>query len=68
MTKSAWLPIALLVAGCSAEVPGETKREQQSIELDGSESTRVNLEMGAGELKVSSGASKLMEATRSRFR
>ena len=42
--------------------PGETRREQQSIELDGSGSTRVNLEMGAGELKVSGGAAKLMEA------
>ena len=53
MTKCGWLPVVLLVAGCSVDPPGETRREQQSIELDGSGSTRVNLEMGAGELKVS---------------
>lgn len=62
MTRFALLPIALVFVGCAAEFPGETRREQQSIELDGSKSTRVNLEMTAGELKVSSGATKLMEA------
>jgi len=62
MRKFAWLPIALVVAGCSVERAGETRREQQSIELDGSASTRVSLEMSAGELNVSSGAAKLMEA------
>ena len=62
MFKCAWVPVVFLVVGCGAETPGETRREQQSIELDGSASTRLNLEMGAGELKVSGGAAKLMEA------
>ena len=62
MTRFALLPIALVLVGCAAEIPGETRREQQAIELDGSKSTRVNLEMNAGELKVSGGATKLMEA------
>ena len=62
MIKYSWVPVVFLVVGCSAEPPGETRREQQSIELDGSASTRLNLEMDAGELKVSGGAAKLMEA------
>src|SRR4030095_882656 len=62
MTKIAWLPIALLAAACSMERAGETRRDQQSIDLDGSGSARVSLEMGAGELNVSGGAAKLMEA------
>ena len=62
MTRFALLPIALVLAGCAADFSGETRREQQAIELDGSKSTRVNLEMNAGELKVSSGTAKLMEA------
>jgi N-terminal domain of toast_rack, DUF2154 len=61
MVKFGWVPLALLVAACSVEPAGETRREQQSIDLDGSASTRVNLEMGAGELKVSGDAAKLME-------
>src|SRR4030095_12223426 len=62
MTKIAWLPIALLAAACSMERAGETRRDQQSIDLDGSGSARVSLEMSAGELNVSGGAAKLMEA------
>jgi N-terminal domain of toast_rack, DUF2154 len=62
MFRFAWLPVALLAAACSMEPAGETRREQQSIELDGATSARVNLEMGAGELRISSGAAKLMEA------
>jgi hypothetical protein len=62
MTKFAWLPISVLVAGCSGESAGEIQREKQSIELDGSESTRVTLTMEAGELKVSGGAMTLMDA------
>jgi uncharacterized protein DUF2154 len=62
MTKFAWLPIALLAAACSMERASETRRDQQSIDLDSSGSARVSLEMGAGELNVSGGAAKLMEA------
>ena len=62
MIKLAWLPIVLLAAACSIDSAGETKREQQSIDLDGSQSARVNLEMSAGELNISGGAAKLIEA------
>ncbi len=62
LVKSALLAFALVAAGCSFEQAGETRREQQSIELGGSSSARVTLEMGAGELKVSSGTTRLMEA------
>jgi hypothetical protein len=62
MTKFAWVPVALLLAGCSMEIPGDSRTETHSVDLDGSgKSTRVNLEMNAGELKVASGASRLME-------
>lgn len=40
---------------------GETRTETVSIDLDDSTSARVELRMGAGELRVASGASKLME-------
>lgn len=62
MMKFAWAPVVLLLVGCSMDVPGETHTEQQSIDLEaGVDSTRINLEMAAGELKVTGGASKLME-------
>jgi hypothetical protein len=61
MIRCAWLSITLLLAGCNFEPAGEIRREQHSLELDGSTSTRVTLEMAAGELRVTGGASKLME-------
>jgi hypothetical protein len=62
MMKLAWVPVALLLAGCSMEIPGETRTEQQAVDLDeGSRSARINLEMNAGELKVAGGASRLLE-------
>ena len=61
MFRLAWLPVALLIVGCD-EPAGETRREQQSIDLAGAQSARVNLAMGAGELMVGSGASTLVEA------
>jgi hypothetical protein len=61
MVKFAWIPVALLAIGCG-EPAGETRREQQSIDIAGAQSARVNLTMGAGELRVESGASKLVEA------
>lgn len=57
--------VALLgLAGCviTTTPTGETRRESRSIDLDKSEMVRVDLKMGAGELKVSGGALKLMEA------
>ena len=61
MMKHAWLPAAVLLASCSFG-GGPTVHDQQSIELDRTESTRVDLKIGAGELKVSGGAAKKMEA------
>jgi hypothetical protein len=62
MMKLALLPVVILLAGCSMEMPGDTRTEQQEIDLDtASTPTRVSLEMSAGELKVASGAAKLME-------
>jgi hypothetical protein len=62
MIKFAWVPVALLLAGCSMEIPGEARTEQQAVDLDeGSRSARINLEMSAGELKVAGGASRLLE-------
>jgi hypothetical protein len=62
MMKFAWVPVVLVLGGCSMDVPGETQTEQQAIDLEaGVESIRINLEMAAGELKVTGGASKLME-------
>jgi hypothetical protein len=53
----------LLVAcqlGCV--VTGETRHETKSIELDKSEMARVEISMGAGELQVTGGTPKLLEA------
>jgi hypothetical protein len=41
---------------------GELVTESESVDLDGAESVRVEIGMGAGELKVAGGASKLLEA------
>jgi hypothetical protein len=62
MLRSAWIPVALLVVGCGGEPAGETRREQQSIEVAGAQSARIELTMGAGELRVESGATKLVDA------
>jgi hypothetical protein len=62
MLKSAWIPVALLVVGCGSEPAGETRHEQQSIDVAGAQSARVELTMGAGELRVESGATKLVDA------
>ena len=62
MARFAWIPVALLIAGCGGEPAGETRREQQSIDQAGAQSGRVTLTMAAGELRVESGASKLVEA------
>lgn len=58
--KFRWLAVALLLTGCSITT-GETRTETRSIPLEGAEQARVDLEMGAGELRVSGGGSNLME-------
>jgi len=59
-----WVLLAAVVsvAGCQIEAPGPVRYESQSIDRDNSERVRVNLEMGAGNLRVRSGAGKLLQA------
>ena len=52
----------VFLAGCQIETPGPMRYESQSIDRDNSERVRVNLEMGAGNLRVRSGAGKLLRA------
>jgi hypothetical protein len=52
------------LTGCVAniDVGGPVQHVQQSIELDKSEMARVEIKMGAGELRVDGGSPKLMDA------
>src|SRR5436189_6485407 len=51
------------LAGCSDRIRvGEPVHETKVLELDKSELTRVELKMGAGELRVTGNTPKLMEA------
>jgi hypothetical protein len=54
---------ALLLAGCGSEARvGALQTESQSVELGDAESVRVEIDFGAGELEVTGGAEKLLEA------
>ncbi|HTS76477.1 MAG TPA: toast rack family protein [Bryobacteraceae bacterium] len=55
---------AFLLAGCVVDMErtGPEEHETKSIDLDKSEMVRVDLKMGAGELNVNGGSSKLMDA------
>jgi hypothetical protein len=54
---------ALLIAGCASEARvGELRTESQSVELGDTESVRVEIEFGAGNLDVTGGAEDLLEA------
>jgi len=61
MMRHAWLPVVALLGACSFG-GGAVVHDKQAIDLDRAESTRVNQTIGAGELKVSGGAAKKMEA------
>jgi hypothetical protein len=58
--------MTLLTSSCVLGRPpvrvGETRSRSQSIALDGAKSERVEIEMAAGELHVSGGASELLQA------
>jgi hypothetical protein len=41
---------------------GEMQRQSQSVDLENAQSVRANLKMGAGELNLTGGADRLMEA------
>jgi hypothetical protein len=54
---------ALLLTGCGSRARvGELRTESQSVELGDSESVRVEINLGAGDLEVTGGAEKLLEA------
>jgi hypothetical protein len=57
------LGASLFLASCGRDFgpPGPERTDTQSIDLDNSEEVEVELRMGAGELRVGSGAEKLME-------
>jgi len=52
----------VVLAGCDRARIGQTEHETKVVELDKSELTRVEIKMGAGELRVAGGSSKLLEA------
>jgi hypothetical protein len=54
---------ALLLTGCDARARvGELRTESQTVELGDAESVRVEINFGAGNLEVTGGAEKLLEA------
>ena len=57
--------LAVVLGGCDIGpiATGETRRDNLHIDLDKSEAARVVLDMGAGELTITSGTSKLAEGT-----
>lgn len=59
-----WVLLAgvLFLGGCRFETRGPVRYESETIDRDNSERVRVNLEMGAGNLRVRSGAGKLLRA------
>jgi N-terminal domain of toast_rack, DUF2154 len=56
------LAAALAAAGCMS-APRESRTVTKTIDLGGAETASVGLHMGAGELKVSGGATSLMDGT-----
>jgi hypothetical protein len=51
------------VLGCENTEPvGETRMDSKTVQLGAAKAVRVNLKMGAGELKVAGGASDLLNA------
>jgi hypothetical protein len=66
-TKYLWMNIVfiaiLLLSSCSSQARvGVLRTESQSVELGGAKSVRVDINFGAGDLELSGGAEKLLEA------
>ncbi len=66
-TRFVWISIALfgalLLVSCSSDVRvGAVQKASQSVELGDAGSARVEIDLGAGDLEVTGGAAKLMEA------
>ena len=57
-------PAFFVLSGCVVEsdLDGPVQHFQKTIELDKTEMARVEIKMGAGELRVDGGSSKLMDA------
>jgi hypothetical protein len=54
---------ALLLAGCAPRARvGALRSESQSVELGDAQSVRVEIKLGAGDLQVTGGSEKLLEA------
>ena len=57
------LLVSLLLASCAPGVKvGTLRTESQSVELGDAKSVRVEIDFGAGDLKLTGGADKLLEA------
>src|SRR5512143_573745 len=55
--------VAVLLAGCGSRARvGALQTESRSVELGDAKSVVVKINMGAGDLKVTGGADKLLEA------
>jgi hypothetical protein len=66
-TRFFWIALmllgALLLAGCGTRARvGALRTESQSVELGDAKSVRVEIVLGAGDLQVTGGAEKLLEA------
>jgi hypothetical protein len=60
----AFVVVLILATGCDEGASvGDLQTESQTVDLGDSESVNVEVEIGAGELDVSGGASELLEAT-----
>lgn len=54
---------ALLLAGCDVQMQaGPDRDESRTVELAGARSARVQIELGAGELRLEGGTEKLLDA------
>jgi hypothetical protein len=53
---------ALFAGACGGQQVGELQRQSQSVDVEEARSVRTDLEIGAGELNVTGGADRLMEA------
>lgn len=65
--ERSWLPLvggAILLSGCVMHTSeaGPTQYDSPSFERGDVKEVRLNLEMGAGDLKVGTGTRKLMQA------
>jgi hypothetical protein len=61
---AATIVLTLVSAACTVETdnPRTAESESRTVELKGARSVQVNVEMGAGELKMRGGAAPLMDA------